>query len=112
MKDLLKELETLSNSKTISPDMLYALFSKMSRIEGEIQKLGSLLIELSNGKANRRKYISEQEAMSLLGIKSKTTLWRLRTEGKIIYTSPSRKILLYDRESIEVYLDENRQECF
>jgi hypothetical protein len=58
------------------------------------------------------RWISEKDAMSLLGIRSKTTLWKLRSEGKISYTAPSRKLLLYDRESIMAYLEEHRFETF
>lgn len=58
------------------------------------------------------KWILEDEAMKLLGIKSKSHLWKLRSEGCITYTQPSRKILLYDRDSILEYLDSHIQKAF
>ena len=58
------------------------------------------------------KWISGSEAMQLLRISSKTTLANLRNEGKIRYTQPQRKIILYDRESIEEYLEKNANETF
>ena len=47
------------------------------------------------------KWISDDEAMRLLNVKSKTTLQKLRDEGKIRFTQPQKKIILYDRQSAE-----------
>lgn len=59
------------------------------------------------------KWISGEEAMNLLKISSPTTLNRLRQTGSIRYTYvSSRKVLLYDRHSIEKYLESNAQETF
>ena len=58
------------------------------------------------------KWILEEEAMKMMGIKSKSHLWKLRTEGCITYTQPSRKILLYDRDSILAYLDSHIKKSF
>jgi hypothetical protein len=58
------------------------------------------------------KWIRYEEAMELLGIKSKVTLQKLRDEGKIRYSHPEKKILLYDRESIELYLEKHAKEAF
>jgi hypothetical protein len=58
------------------------------------------------------KWIDDQEAMQLLNIKSKTTLQKLRDEGKIRFSQPQKKIILYDRDSIMAYLDKNSRETF
>ena len=58
------------------------------------------------------KWIDGETAMKLLGIKSKTTLQNLRDNGKIRFTQPQRKIILYDRDSIMDYLDRNAQFTF
>jgi hypothetical protein len=58
------------------------------------------------------KWVSDEEAMHLLNIKSKTTLQKLRDEGKIRFSHPQKKIILYDRESIDGYLENNAQETF
>ncbi|HPE74760.1 MAG TPA: helix-turn-helix domain-containing protein [Draconibacterium sp.] len=58
------------------------------------------------------KWIDGETAMKLLGIKSKTTLQNLRDNGKIRFTQPKRKIILYDRDSIMDYLDKNAQFTF
>ena len=67
---------------------------------------------LEQGQKQPDRWILEDEAMKLLGIRSKTTLWKLRTEGKIAYTQPSRKVILYDRESIMEYLEKHRNNSF
>lgn len=58
------------------------------------------------------KWIGTEDAMSLLGITSKTTLQALRNEGKIRFSQPQKKIILYDRESILIYLDKNARDTF
>lgn len=60
----------------------------------------------------RDKWVSNNEAMRLLNIKSKTTLQKLRDEGKIRFSQPERKIILYDRDSIDAYLEKNSKETF
>ena len=53
------------------------------------------------------RWISTQEAMIKLRIKSKTTLQKLRDEGKIRYSQPEKKIILYDSDSIQEFLEKN-----
>ncbi len=60
----------------------------------------------------RDKWVSNEEAMRLLNIKSKTTLQKLRDEGRIRYTQPEKKIILYDRNSIDTYLENNSKDTF
>lgn len=58
------------------------------------------------------KWIADEEAMRLLKIKSKTTLQSLRDEGKIRFSQPQKKIILYDRDSINEYLEKNARNNF
>lgn len=60
----------------------------------------------------RDKWVSDENAMQLLNIKSKTTLQKLRDEGKIRFSQPQKKIILYDRDSIDTYLDQNARNTF
>lgn len=60
----------------------------------------------------RDKWISDEEAMRLMNIKSKTTLQKLRDEGKIRFSQPQKKIILYDRDSVETYLERNARNPF
>ncbi|MBA2422208.1 MAG: DNA-binding protein [Chitinophagales bacterium] len=65
-----------------------------SLIEQVVQRLK----EKHNIKEDR--WISAQEAMDKLRIKSKTTLQRLQDEGRIRFSQPDKKNILYDVESI------------
>lgn len=58
------------------------------------------------------KWINGDEAMRLLNIKSKTSLQNLRDEGKIRFSQPQKKVILYDRDSINTYLESNAHETF
>jgi len=60
--------------------------------------------------APHRKWIDGGEAMDLLGIKSKTALQKLRDEGKIRFSQPQPRIILYDRDSIEQYIEKHAKE--
>lgn len=58
------------------------------------------------------KWISDMEAMALLKITSKTTLQKFRDEGKIRFSQPQKKIILYDRDSINEFLEKHARETF
>lgn len=60
----------------------------------------------------KEKWVSDEQAMQLLNIKSKTTLQKLRDEGKIRFSQPQKKIILYDRNSIDTYLENNARNTF
>ena len=60
----------------------------------------------------KEQWISDEQAMQLLNVKSKTTLQKLRDEGKIRYSQPQKKIILYDRQSIASYLEKNARNTF
>lgn len=75
-----------------------------------IDKVVSRIKEQHNIKED--KWISGDEAMAKLRITSKTTLQKLRDEGKIRFSHPEKKIILYDNDSINAYLDKNSRETF
>ncbi len=58
------------------------------------------------------KWISGEEAMKILRISSKTTLQKLRDEGKLRLSQPEKKIILYDNDSINEYLGKHVNETF
>lgn len=60
----------------------------------------------------KEKWISDEQAMQLLNIKSKTTLQKLRDEGRIRFSQPQKRIILYDRDSIDTYLERNARDTF
>jgi predicted Zn-dependent protease with MMP-like domain len=57
-------------------------------------------------------WITTETAMQLLGISSSTTLSRLRSEGKIRYSQPMHKVILYSRKSIWDYLNNHAKNTF
>jgi len=62
--------------------------------------------------AKEPKWIDTGEAMHVLNIKSKSTLQTLRDNGLIAFSQPSRKVILYDRESLMHYLESFKRETF
>ena len=58
------------------------------------------------------KWISPDEAMQKLRITSKTTLQKLRDEGKIRFSQPEKKLILYDIDSISQYLEKHAKHTF
>src|SRR5690606_8355853 len=58
------------------------------------------------------KWIDDIEAMRILRIKSKTTLQKMRDGGKIRFTQPEKKVILYDIDSIYDYLEKHAKETF
>ena len=80
-----------------------ALFSLVEQVVARIKEKNNITHD---------KWIDGETAMRLLGIKSKTTLQNMRDMGKIRFTQPKKKIILYDRDSIMEYLDRNAQFTF
>ena len=58
------------------------------------------------------KWISGEEAMQKLRISSKTTLQKLRDEGKIRFSQPEKKLILYNLDSIYEYLEKHSKNTF
>ncbi len=58
------------------------------------------------------KWVSGEEAMHKMRITSRTTLQKLRDEGSIRYTQPEKKIILYDTDSINKYLNKHAKNTF
>ncbi|MCM4169810.1 hypothetical protein KCTC52924_03588 [Arenibacter antarcticus] len=84
----------------LQEEAFYALFDKvLEHIEGKV-------------KDKPAKWIDGEEAMSIVKIKSTTTLQKLRDEGKIRFSQPQKKIILYDRDSINEYIENYARETF
>lgn len=58
------------------------------------------------------RWISGKEVMQKLRISSKTTLQKLRDTGAIRFSQPEKKIILYDTDSINEYLEKHAKETF
>lgn len=74
--------------------------------------LDNVIAYIKENHQEKDKWVSDEEAMRLLNIKSKTTLQSLRDEGKIRYSQPQKKIILYDRLSIDLYLEKYAKNTF
>lgn len=70
-----------------------------------VQTVAQQLIEKQG--IRNSKWVSKEDAMALLGVTSHTTLQRYRDERRIRFTQPDKKVILYDRESIEEFLNRN-----
>ncbi len=60
----------------------------------------------------KEKWITPEETMRLLGITSKTTLWKYRTTGRIRYSQPDKRVIMYDRTSIDAFFEKHAMEPF
>ena len=63
-------------------------------------------------KLPQEKWVSQERAMELLNVKSRTTIQKLRDTGAISYSQPQKKIILYDYDSIMSYLETHRKSTF
>ncbi|WP_339608886.1 helix-turn-helix domain-containing protein [uncultured Roseivirga sp.] len=82
--------------------------------EDAFLKLVDRLIEHVDHRLDERqqKWIDGSEVMKMLNVKALSTLQGLRDEGKIRFSQPSKKIILYDRDSINEYLEKHAKNTF
>jgi hypothetical protein len=84
----------------LEEEAFYVLVEKVvSRIKGKEKKKEDI-------------WISGEVAMQKLRISSKTTLQKLRDEGKIRFSQPEKKLILYDVNSIYAYLGKHAKDTF
>ena len=71
-------------------------------------------IKAQYGAKQRRKWVDGEEAMAMLGITSKTTLQKLRDTGAIRYSQSEemKKVIMYDANSIDAYLEKHAKDTF
>ncbi|MEQ1745689.1 MAG: helix-turn-helix domain-containing protein [Saprospiraceae bacterium] len=75
-----------------------------------IEEVVTRLQEKNN--IGQEKWIGDAEAMQLLHISSKTTLQKYRDEGLIRFSQPSKKVILYDRDSILEFINTKAKDTF
>jgi hypothetical protein len=78
----------------LQEDAFYALFDKV------IEHIDATRKDIPD------KWVDGDEAMALLNITSKTSLQKLRNERKIRFSQPQKKVILYDRQSLDEYLEQ------
>lgn len=74
--------------------------------------LDKVIKKVTAEKPKTDKWISGEEAMQMLRITAKSTLQKFRDEGKIRFSQPEKKIILYDTDSIHEFLNKNARETF
>ncbi|OEK03283.1 hypothetical protein BFP97_17895 [Roseivirga sp. 4D4] len=67
---------------------------------------------IGKGQQELPKWINQDETMRLLNIKSPTTLQEYRNNGDIRFTQPRKRVILYDRDSINEFLDKHAKDTF
>lgn len=58
------------------------------------------------------KWLPPEQAMKLLNITSKTTMLKLRDEGKLRWVNATPRVILYSSLSIRKYLDSKSNNTF
>lgn len=73
--------------------------------EPAFYELLDMLYERMKGKEKGDKWITGDEVMRLLNISSPTTLQKIRDSGELRISMISKKLILYDRDSVNEYLE-------
>lgn len=68
-------------------------------------------LQIKNG-IEKDEWVPPSEAMRILNIKSKTTLQSLRDTGKVRFSQPQKRVILYDRKSLIEYLEQHSNGTF
>lgn len=71
-----------------------------------------VVARLKTSTDEKAKWVDDVEAMKLLNVTSKTTLQKYRDEGKIRFSQPQKKVILYDRNSIDKFLERHAHDTF
>jgi len=84
----------------IDEDAFFELFNRVvDRLEQRIAQ-------------KEKSWLTPEEAKKALNITSNTTLQKYRDEGKIKFSQPSKRIILYDPKSIDEFLNQHIQDTF
>ena len=67
---------------------------------------------LGDNQAEPPKWVNQDEAMRLLNVKSPTTMQEYRNNGDIRFTQPRKRVVLYDRDSINDFLERHAKDTF
>ena len=88
--------------------------NRMKVIVFEEESFYKLIEEVTKklSKPVEQKWITEEEASKLLGGRSKSTLQKWRNEGRLKFSQPSKKIILFNRDSIMKFLEDNSHKTF
>ncbi|QMU64812.1 MAG: helix-turn-helix domain-containing protein [Flavobacteriaceae bacterium] len=76
------------------------------------EELRLLMTETISEYKQEKIWITAKEAMALLAIKSATTLQMLRNTGKIEFSQPMKKLILYKKSSVLEYLEKHSRKTW
>lgn len=80
--------------------------------EAFFELIDRVVERLSGVSQEAPKWVNQDEAMRLLNIKSPTTLQEYRNNGEIRFTQPRKRVILYDRGSINEFLEKHAKDTF
>ena len=80
------------------------------KLIGEVRKM--VLEQNSSSSEPDWKWVTEEKAKELLNVKARSTMQELRDNGEIRYSQPRKRIILYDRDSINDYLERHAKDTF
>lgn len=70
------------------------------------------IVEEMMQKPAQKVWISTEEAMGLLQLKSKSSMQKLRDSGAVEFSQPMKKIIVYRYSSILEYLERHSRKTF
>ena len=80
--------------------------------EAFFELINRVVDRIGGGSQEPPKWVNQDEAMRLLNIKSPTTLQEYRNNGDIRFTQPRKRVILYDRDSINEFLEKHAKDTF
>lgn len=80
--------------------------------EAFYQLVEDVIARVQTKQAPQERWVDGEQAMQLLKIKAKSTLQQLRDEGKIRFSQPQKRVILYDRVSLEEYIERHAKNTF
>lgn len=61
---------------------------------------------------SEKEWLSQDEAMSFLNLKSKTSMQKIRDCSEVEFSQPMKKVILYRRSSLLAYLEKHSRKTF
>ncbi len=80
--------------------------------EAFFELINRVVDRIGGGHQEPPKWVNQDEAMRLLNIKSPTTLQEYRNNGDIRFTQPRKRVILYNRDSINEFLEKHAKDTF
>lgn len=74
--------------------------------------LDEVIMKVKEDLKIEKEWITEKELMSILNIKSKSTIQKLRNQGEIEYSQPVRKLILYSSKSVMRFIEKYKHATF